>query len=322
MVLASLSLGEPCWGKPWHWLKPLRHYLRHRPDLRRQSSHSLTSAAQVLALTATILGSGSPGAWALDVQITPTHPQLGDTLSVVVHTADDPAPQLRLNQQVYPLFPLGGDRFRALIPTTPQTQPGPQRLDVSAAGEVRQISWNLKDRSFPIQRIWLPPGKDDLGSDLEFDRVDAFKTLVSPKRLWQGAFLRPTSGEVTSIYGIRRYYNGEFAEDYFHRGVDYGAGTGTPVVAPADGIVALVGYEANGFELHGNTVGLDHGQGVLSIMIHLNSIQVWTGQFVKAGEVIGTVGSTGAATGPHLHWGLYVQGQAVDPVPWREGVFE
>jgi murein DD-endopeptidase MepM/ murein hydrolase activator NlpD len=156
---------------------------------------------------------------------------------------------------------------------------------------------------------------------LEFDRVDAFKRLVTSQKHWSGAFLRPTEGDVTTVYGVQRYYNGDFAEDYYHRGVDYGAASGTPVVAPAAGRVALVGREAEGFELHGNTVGLDHGQGVLSIFLHLSQINVHEGQVVNPGQVIGRVGSTGIATGPHLHWGLYVQGKAVDPVPWRfEGI--
>lgn len=279
-----------------------------------------------LGLTLGLVGSltgGAGSAAALNIQMTPIDPELGDTLSVTVTgiTAATPPP-VRLGAQLYPCFAQAADRCRALIPTTPLDRPGAKTLEVQAEGQTRQLSFTLANRSFPTQSIWLPPGKDDLGSDLEFDRVDAFKALVTPQKLWNGVFVRPTAGEITTVYGVRRYYNGEFAEDYYHRGVDYGAGTGTPVVAPAAGIVSLVGYEANGFELHGNTVGIDHGQGVLSILIHLNSIQVWTGQQVKAGDVIGTVGSTGASTGPHLHWGLYVQGQAVDPVPWRYSAFE
>jgi murein DD-endopeptidase MepM/ murein hydrolase activator NlpD len=79
---------------------------------------------------------------------------------------------------------------------------------------------------------------------------------------------------------------------------------------------------AEGFELHGNTIGIDHGQGVLSIMIHLSRIDVQEGQRVEAGQVIGAVGSTGASTGPHLHWGLYVHGLSVDPEPWRQRGFD
>ncbi|CAD5915168.1 putative metalloprotease HI_0409 [Planktothrix rubescens] len=177
---------------------------------------------------------------------------------------------------------------------------------------------NFRDRSFPTQSIWLPPDKEELnGTDKEFDRVDAFKALVTPEKYWKGPFLRPNAGEITTIYGVRRYYNGEFAKDYYHRGVDYGGEMGSAVVAPAAGRVALVGRESEGFEIHGNVIGLDHGQGVASIFMHLSRIDVKEGDFVQPGQVIGAVGATGASTGPHLHWGLYVQGKAVDPVPWR-----
>jgi murein DD-endopeptidase MepM/ murein hydrolase activator NlpD len=193
---------------------------------------------------------------------------------------------------------------------------------VSAGSEVRQLSLNLADRSFPTQRIWLPGGDDNEPSDdYEFDRVAEFKTIVTPEKYWQGTLLRPTTGDLTTGYGVRRYYNGVFAEDYFHRGLDYGADTGEPVIAPAAGRIALIGRANQRFRVHGNTVGIDHGQGLLSIMIHLSRIEVQAGDFVQAGQVVGRVGSTGAVTGPHLHWGLFVHGLSIDPVPWREGKF-
>ncbi|MGD1950096.1 MAG: M23 family metallopeptidase, partial [Leptolyngbyaceae cyanobacterium] len=141
-------------------------------------------------------------------------------------------------------------------------------------------------------------------------------------RNWNGALLIPSQGRVISVYGVRRYYNGEFAENYYHRGVDYAAPTGSPVDAPAAGHIRLVGRVRDGFELHGNTIGIDHGQGLLSIMIHLSRIDVNEGDFVRAGQRIGAIGSTGASTGPHLHWGLYINQVAVDPVPWRNNGFE
>jgi murein DD-endopeptidase MepM/ murein hydrolase activator NlpD len=180
----------------------------------------------------------------------------------------------------------------------------------------------LSDRTFRTQHITLSPSQSNLGTDYEFDRVDAFKQLLSPEKFWQGPFLRPSDGRVSSEYGVRRYYNGVFANNYYHRGVDYAAPTGSPVIAPAAGQVALVGRVADGFELHGNTIGIDHGQGVESIFIHLNSINVQEGDRVQPGQVIGTVGNTGASTGPHLHWGLYVNGVAVDPNPWRNQTME
>ncbi|MEG4858595.1 M23 family metallopeptidase [Microcoleus sp. K1-B6] len=256
---------------------------------------------------------------ALQVVVTPTNPQLGDTLSIMIQVEGNggETPTVSLQQKNYPAFPIGNGRFRALLPTTPLEKPGARQIQVAGDGQVQNLSLQVRDRNFPTQSIWLPPGKDEEGTDAEFDRVDAFKALVTPEKFWDGKLLRPNSGEITTIYGVRRYYNGVFAQDYYHRGVDYAGASGSPVVAPAAGRVSLVGRESQGFKIHGNVVGIDHGQGVASILMHLSRIDVKEGDVVKAGQVIGTVGSTGASTGPHLHWGLYVHGQSVDPVPWR-----
>ena len=272
----------------------------------------------ILAIVTTILVIASPG-FSQTVQITPTNPQLGDTLSVVIQESIGGAtPTVKMDGKIYPFFSIGQNKLRALLPTTPLDLSGTRQLQITTEAGVQNVNVNLQGRSFPTQSIWLPPGKDSLkGTDLEFDRVGEFKKLATPQKFWNGPFLRPNQGPVSTIYGVRRYYNGEFAENYYHRGVDYADYNGSPVVAPAAGRVALVGLESQGFEIHGNTVGIDHGQGVTSIFIHLSRINVQEGDFVKAGQLIGGVGSTGASTGPHLHWGLYVSGQAVDPVPWR-----
>ena len=128
---------------------------------------------------------------------------------------------------------------------------------------------------------------------------------------------RPSTGYVSSVYGNRRYYNGVFAQDYYHRGVDYAAGNGSPIYAPAAGRIAVVGRVSDGFVLNGNTIGIDHGQGVTSVMIHLSGFAINEGDFVEEGQLIGYMGATGFATGPNLHWGLFVNGVSVDPVPWR-----
>jgi murein DD-endopeptidase MepM/ murein hydrolase activator NlpD len=254
------------------------------------------------------------------VQVQPSSPQLGDTLSVVIQSNDTPT--ISFEQKNYTAFPLGGNRYRALLPTTPQFSAGRKSIKVTANGAVQDVAVQLRDRTFPTQSIWLGNGGGPEGTDHEFDRMDALKAIVSPDKFWSGAFKRPAAGEVTTVYGVRRYYNGEFAEDYYHRGVDYAGGVGAAVVSPADGKVMLVGRVEDGFELHGNCIGVDHGQGVISIFIHLSRIDVKEGDSVKAGQTIGGIGSTGAATGPHLHWGLYVNGLSVDPVPWRENGFE
>ncbi|MEG4836887.1 M23 family metallopeptidase [Microcoleus sp. B9-D4] len=276
------------------------------------------TASSIGGIVAGILSFALP-VQALQVVVTPTNPQLGDTLSVMIQVDGNggETPQVSLQQKNYPAFPIGNGRFRALLPTTPLEKPGARLLQVAGDGQVQKLSVQVRDRNFPTQSIWLPPGKDSEGTDAEFDRVDAFKALVTPEKFWDGKLLRPNSGEITTIYGVRRYYNGVFAQDYYHRGVDYAGAYGSPVVAPAAGRVSLVGRESQGFKIHGNVVGIDHGQGVASILMHLARIDVKEGDVVKPGQVIGTLGSTGASTGPHLHWGLYVHGQAVDPVPWR-----
>lgn len=262
---------------------------------------------------------------AMLVRVTPTNPQLGDTLSIVVqqdNPANSSAPSVTLNQKTYPTFEIAPNQFRAFVPTTPLERPGKRLVRVSGVGQVKNLSVLVRDRSFPVQRITLPPGKAGLEpTEYELKRVAAFKQLVTPQKFWNGSFLKPNKGAITTIYGVRRYYNGKFANDYYHRGVDYAGAVGSPVIAPASGRIALVGRVSQGFRLHGNIVGIDHGQGVTSAYLHLSRINVKEGDVVKAGQVIGAVGSTGAVTGPHLHWGLYVHGQSVDPVPWRNNRF-
>jgi len=265
-----------------------------------------------------------PPAHAYDVLIQPAGPRQGDTVAIITTEKAGTAsvPTLKINDVGYPTFAIGQGRYRTFLPTSPLHPSGEYIIKVEGPEGPRNPMVWLSDRSFRTQYITLSPSQSNLGTDHEFDRVDAFKQILSPEKFWNGPFLRPSEGRVSSEYGVRRYYNGIFADDYYHRGIDYAAPTGTPVIAPAAGRVALVGRVAEGFELHGNTIGLDHGQGVESIFIHLNSINVNEGDFVQAGQVIGTIGSTGASTGPHLHWGLYVNSVAVDPGPWRNGTIE
>jgi murein DD-endopeptidase MepM/ murein hydrolase activator NlpD len=258
---------------------------------------------------------------ALQVKVTPSQPDLGDTLSVIINL-DNPAngsnPTVTAGKKTYPAFEIAPNQYRAFVPTTPLESPGNRTLRVSGDGQEQSLSVEVGDRKFPVQRINLPPGKAGIdATEYELKRVAAFKALMTPEKYWNGAFIKPNAGRISTIYGVRRYYNGKFAKDYYHRGVDYAGAAGSPVVAPAGGRVALVGRVSQGFRVHGNVVGIDHGQGVTSIFMHLSRINVKEGDIVQPGRLIGAVGATGASTGPHLHWGLYVNGQSVDPTPWR-----
>ena len=278
-------------------------------------SHNFTSLLTGAA-TAIVLALPAP-IQALEVDISPAESQLGDTISVRIDVSDrNITPQVIWEQKSFPVF--ATDRgYRALIPTSPLNRWGKTSLTVKGDGVTRNFAVWLKNRNFPVQRIWLSGKASRPATQSELNRVSALKKLKTPQKFWQGQFIRPNPNSVSTGFGVRRYYNGVFATNYYHKGVDYAGGYGSPVVSPAAGIVRLIGKENEDFHVHGNTIGIDHGQGVISIMMHLQDIHVREGDKIAAGQRIGTIGSTGASTGPHLHWGLYVNEVAVDPVPWR-----
>jgi murein DD-endopeptidase MepM/ murein hydrolase activator NlpD len=256
---------------------------------------------------------------ALGAKFTPASPRLGET--VVVNITASPGkttpPIVKMGGKTYPAFAVGGG-FRVMIPTTPLEKPGDREVTIADNSDTTKLKIAVADRTFKTQRINFSGGKAGIeATEMELKQVAAFKATVSPEKLWNGKFIAPNQGRTSSPYGVRRYYNGELAMDYYHRGLDYAGGYGSAVVAPAGGRVVLVGYEKNGFRVHGNVVGLDHGQGVVSIFMHMSKIDVEEGEMLEPGDRIGSIGTTGSSTGPHLHWGLYVNAVSVDPVQWR-----
>ena len=293
-------------------------------DLFREARHSFRHWRALLlgaiALTIVLFSATKVPGLALTAIFTPSNPRLGETL--VVNITSSPGktttPIVKVGAKTYPAFSMGGNRFRVMIPTTPLEQPGDRDLTISDGTDPRALKIPVADRKFSVQRINFSPGKSGLeATELELKQVAAFKAIVSPEKLWDGKFIAPNQGRTSSPYGVRRYYNGVLATDYYHRGLDYAGGYGSAVVAPAAGRVVLVGYEKKGFRVHGNVVGLDHGQGVVSIFMHLSKIAVEEGETLDPGDRLGSIGSTGSSTGPHLHWGLYVNNVSVDPVQWR-----
>lgn len=117
----------------------------------------------------------------------------------------------------------------------------------------------------------------------------------------------PVDGRMSSPFGLRRFFNGE--ERNPHSGLDLAVPQGTPIKAPADGEIILIGD----YFFNGKTIFIDHGQGLISMFCHLSAIDVKLGQQVKRGEVVGKVGATGRATGPHLHWNVSLNNARVDP---------
>lgn len=177
----------------------------------------------------------------------------------------------------------------------------------------------MQDGLFPVQRLTLPKSKDNfLLSPGEEEAMNTAKSALSDKRLWQGTFTKPCEAKTSAKFGLKRIVNGKLLKDYYHSGLDFAGSLGQPVYACADGKVVLA---HKNFRLHGNVVAIDHGQGVVSIYIHLQKIKVKEGDLVEAGEQIGNVGATGRANGPHLHLSLYVNKVATNPMPWFSKTF-
>lgn len=143
----------------------------------------------------------------------------------------------------------------------------------------------------------------------ELKRIEAARAVSSASEGWRQRFVWPATGRISGLFGSQRVYRGEPAA--YHSGVDVAPGAGAPVVAPADGVVVLAGPPA--FSLEGNLVIIDHGMGLNSAFLHLATNAVREGQAVRQGQLIGTVGATGRATGPHLHWSMKWNDARLDP---------
>lgn len=174
----------------------------------------------------------------------------------------------------------------------------------------------LFDKARPVQKLNVDKKYVDPPAD-EMARIKADRELVRqalaqrlPERLWVLPFVRPVPGDVSSLYGLKRVFNGQ--PRGVHKGLDLRGPQGQPVLACADGQVALTGN----LYFSGNVVYINHGEGVFTAYLHLSEILVQNGERVRKGQVVGLVGATGRVTGPHLHLSLLVQGESVDPQPF------
>jgi murein DD-endopeptidase MepM/ murein hydrolase activator NlpD len=171
-------------------------------------------------------------------------------------------------------------------------------------------------RAWPIQHVDMarpaggPTPEYQRLREEELRRIGAARRQRSLAAGWAQRFIWPARGRISGAFGSQRIYRGGVPAAY-HSGTDIAAGAGAPVVAPADGVVTLA--PPPGFSLEGNLVIVDHGMGLTSAFLHLSSAVVRSGQTVRRGELIGRVGATGRATGPHLHWSLVWNGARVDP---------
>jgi murein DD-endopeptidase MepM/ murein hydrolase activator NlpD len=192
--------------------------------------------------------------------------------------------------------------------------PGALQLRISAPPAAEQTqSFEIRPGHYRTQRLTVAPSQVDLSSadlkrvEAEHERIHAALARFSPTAPATLRLHAPIAGERSSSFGLRRYFNGAARDP--HSGMDIAAPLGTPVRVAADGVVVDTGE----YFFNGNTVLVDHGSGLMTMYCHLSKIAVQQGQHVHVDEVIGAVGATGRATGPHLHFGVALNRAFVDP---------
>jgi murein DD-endopeptidase MepM/ murein hydrolase activator NlpD len=220
----------------------------------------------------------------------------------------------RMAERTIRLFPQADGRSFGLLPVPVLTAPGEYRVEALDANGavVTAAPVRVVDAHFPKQNVVIAESVAELrATPDETEDATAFRQIVSEKRYWAEPLQAPLPGCRTSAFGVQRYLNGKATGDY-HGGIDQRGAAGTPIRAVADGVVKVV----RDWKLHGRTVGIDHGQGLESMYLHMSRFAVAEGATVKKGDVIGYVGSTGRSTAPHLHWSLYANGIPVNPGDW------
>jgi murein DD-endopeptidase MepM/ murein hydrolase activator NlpD len=187
--------------------------------------------------------------------------------------------------------------------------------DSPGISDSRSIDINVNDAGFAVENISFSSKKKKTIADpknkIERAMLNQAFSTVSPVVLFRDRFDRPAQGRNTGVFGSTRKTGGKVL--WQHRGLDFAAPRGTPVKAPARGKVILT---RDDFILHGKTVVVDHGLGVMSVYIHLDSIQCKKNSMLERGDPIGKMGSTGLTTASNLHWGVYVLSIPVNPEKW------
>lgn len=227
--------------------------------------------------------------------------QLGDAAS---------APQVRYQNKPVLVVREDGKQWIAIVGIPLTVKPGQSQAQVDG----RAVAFSVGNKQYREQRITLKNTQQVNPDATNLKRIE--RELAEQTKAYQQfsarqpsnlLFDKPVNGPLSSAFGLRRFFNGE--ERNPHSGLDFAVGAGTPIKAPAAGKVILIGD----YFFNGRTVFVDHGQGLISMFCHLSKVEVQVGQELARGAVLGRVGSTGRATGPHMHWNVSLNDARVDP---------
>jgi len=249
-------------------------------------------------------------------------PLQGDPIQVMVKT---PQPikkvTVRLNKHPFVLFGnKAATQFSGWLGVSRYETPGKKALNITIEfrDQTRHndtIPIHVGAANFKKEHITLTPQKNKINRNRtsrtnENTVIRSKFNTVSPRQYSQGGFMWPVEGRVTSEFGTQRVYNNR--PGAMHAGIDISRKTGAPIRATQRGRVILV----QSLLIHGKTVMIDHGYGIVSIYNHMHRMDVTPNQMVSQGDIIGTVGSTGVSTGSHLHFGISIQSVRVNPRSW------
>ncbi|MDP2167762.1 MAG: M23 family metallopeptidase [Thermodesulfovibrionales bacterium] len=254
-----------------------------------------------------------PGAsFAFQAEVFPQEISPGDSFLITVHQQDE-APEVFFGGRRFYFSDCGEGCFIAVGAADLDTKPGEYTVTLRQGETEEALRLRVKEASFPTIRLTLPPSKvfvslkDLKRVERENEKLSLIWQTVSG-RLWDGSFILPLGNEISSAFGTMRIMNGK--KKSVHTGIDIRGKAGEEVRASNTGVVVL----SEELFFGGNTVVIDHGQGIFSVCMHLKKFNSGVGDIVKKGDVIGFVGSTGRADGPHLHFGIKVLDINTNPV--------
>lgn len=222
-------------------------------------------------------------------------------------------PRATFNQRQVLVRRLDG-QWAAIVGLPLRIKPGIKTITVAHSDKQQKISFQVFDRKYKTQHITLknkrmvdPTAEDMIRIRKERKRIDGALETYSYDKTANLDFVLPVEGHISDSYGKRRFFNKQPRKP--HSGMDISAPEGTVIRNPAAGIVVETGH----YFFNGKTIFIDHGEGLVTMYCHLNSIDVKPGDNLDQGEIFATVGSTGRVTGPHLHWGVALNRAMIDP---------